>query len=146
MENMARSVQEANWHEAKPSAIIIFSWDHSLNAIFSICGTDLMQVHTRECKSSEHSHTRVEYFPNARASCEGAASRVSTRTFVKLLQKTHSHLRAKFLCIILWVTLVVKVVLGQGFIGFWIVMYIGHCQTYLLMCALARVKKRVWQG
>ena len=59
--------------------------------------TDLMQVRTRECESSEHSHTRVKYFLNARAFCEGAASRVSTRTFVKLLQKTHSHSRAKFI-------------------------------------------------
>ena len=59
-------------------------------------GTDLMHVCTQECESSEHSHLRVEYFPNARACCEGAMSQVNTH-FHATIAKIHSHLRAKFI-------------------------------------------------
>ena len=61
-----------------------------MNQHTSRYGTDLMQVCTRECELSEHSHLRVEYFPNVQASGEGTASRVSTRTLMQLLQK-HIH-------------------------------------------------------
>ena len=62
--------------------------------------TDLMQVRTQECELSEHSHSRVEYFPNAQASYEVAASRVSTCIFKQLFQKTHSHSRVEvYICI-----------------------------------------------